>query len=76
MLDFDAIPLDCPSDYTISHSSANFTGRNTSYGTVIPVQCEKGYKINGDNYAICQKDGKWSGTKCEPKGEGQSPRDV
>lgn len=57
----------CPSDYSIAHSFANFTGRKTNFGTVIPVRCESGYKVSGEHYAICQKDAKWSSTKCVMK---------
>lgn len=57
----------CPSDFSIAHSYANFTGRGTAFGIVIPVTCESGYEVSGTSYAICQKDGKWSTTKCELK---------
>ena len=60
---------ECGTNHTVAHSQANFTERTQfHYGTVVPIYCDKGYKIDGNNFAVCQEDGTWSKTRCRKKG--------
>ena len=60
---------ECGTNHTVAHSQANFTERTQfHYGTVVPIYCDKGYEIVGNNFAVCQEDGTWSKTRCRKKG--------
>ena len=59
---------ECGTNHSIAHSNANFTGRASHYGTIVPVYCDKGYTVTGNQFSTCQANGKWSNTKCMLKG--------
>ena len=49
----------------IPHGIANFTKRDTALEKLVPVKCDKGYRIQGDAHITCLKTGNWStNTKC------------
>ena len=60
---------ECGTDQVIENSQANFTARSKFYyGEIVPVHCDSGYELVGGPFATCQANGKWSDTKCQPKG--------
>ena len=47
----------------------DFTGRQTTYGSTVPVSCNQGYGIRGTGHITCQTDGTWGGNgECLIKG--------
>ena len=51
---------DCGSDFSIADGHVNFTGLATTYGERIPVSCNEGYELVGEEVITCLADGTWS----------------
>ena len=61
---------DCGLKYHIEHGYAHFEGHETTYGSQVPVSCNDGYTLEGDNFTVCQNDGRWSlNTACHAVGK-------
>ena len=61
---------DCGTLYTIPHGHANFTGGHTTYNHSVPIICNHGYVLHGDNFSTCLANGSWSeGTSCVSEGK-------
>ena len=62
--------VDCGPSYSIDNGHADFSEGETAYESEIPVLCDSGYELHGDNYTVCKEDGYWSNnTECTIKGE-------
>ena len=60
---------DCGKSYNIPNGYANFPGRKTTYQQIIPILCNEGYDIVGNDFITCEADGSWSeGSSCQIKG--------
>ena len=59
---------DCGARYTLDNGRVDFTGRGTTYNSIVPVTCSPGYEVKGDDFITCQANGQWSNTDCLPKG--------
>ena len=60
---------ECQSTYHMDHGHAEFGGRATTYGAIVPVFCASGYEISGNHrYITCLATGEWSKAVCVPKG--------
>ena len=51
---------DCGHDYPVDNGHAHFRGYNTTYGEMVPIHCNVGFYIEGDEYITCLSDGSWS----------------
>ena len=51
---------DCGSSETIDNGQANFTDALTTYGQLVPVICNLGYRLTGGTNIECLADGTWS----------------
>ena len=60
---------DCGSIYDVEHGIVNFTGQKTTFNHSVPVNCDIGYEVHGDDHIKCLSNGVWS-TKsaCHIKG--------
>ena len=61
---------DCGASYTLAHGHANFTDRETTFNHTVPVTCNIGYDITGEEHITCLHTGNWSmDTECIIKGK-------
>ena len=46
-----------------------YEGRDTRFGSKVPVTCNDGYKLSGDDHITCASDGTWTkATQCVIQG--------
>ena len=56
---------DCGDTYSIANGQVEYKGRSTYVNHKVPVKCNEGYKIQGDDELTCLHSGSWStGTSC------------
>ena len=60
---------DCGKIYPLENGHAHFSGYTTTFNSTVPVHCDKGYEVEGDDYISCLASGNWSRTSaCKIKG--------
>ena len=60
---------DCGKIYPLENGHAHFSGYTTTFNSTVPVHCNKGYEVEGDDYIHCLASGNWSRTSaCKIKG--------
>lgn len=60
---------DCKTEKTVKNGIIVY-GNKTTYNELAEVVCDKGYKVKGHPYLVCQTDGKWTdNTTCETVGK-------
>ena len=60
---------DCGKIYPLENGHAHFSGYTTTFNSTVPVHCNKGYEVEGDEYIHCLGSGNWSRTSaCKIKG--------
>ena len=61
---------DCGTAYHIEHGHVNFDGMKTTYLKQVPVKCDVGYHIVGEQNITCLAGGIWSNnTACRSLGK-------
>lgn len=57
----------CGTSFIIHHGHVDFTGQETTYNKLLPIQCEHGYEVTGEGHITCLASGNWSNdTHCIP----------
>ena len=60
---------DCGKIYPLENGHAHFSGYTTTFNSTVPVHCNKGYEVEGDDHIRCLASGNWSRTSaCKIKG--------
>ena len=58
---------------SLPNGHANFTDRETPFNNSVPLFCNSGYDLDGEDEATCGHDGSWSfQTTCQIKGNAQT----
>ena len=59
----------CKNDARIENGNIQFEGNVTFFKHTVPVSCNAGFQLEGDNFTICLDDGLWSSNAvCTIKG--------
>ena len=57
---YDAIvSAGCSNYKDIVHGEVDFTDGNTAVGSVLPITCDEGYRLQGGYNVTCMPDGCW-----------------
>lgn len=65
---FKILDVECGRVQPIWKGEIIYVNLTTHLGSVINYSCGNGYRLIGEKERICQKDGKWSGSKAKCEG--------
>ena len=55
--------------YALDNGIVNFSGFKTTFNHSVPINCDTGYEIHGDDQITCLPEGTWSSNSaCHIKG--------
>ena len=61
---------DCGSELVVENGYVEFSGKPTTFGSIIAVTCSDGYKNQGEDHITCLANGTWTKhTACQIRGE-------
>ena len=59
----------CHTLFHLEHGHVDYVGEDTTFGSTIPIVCNEGYEIQGQDHIYCGEDGIWIGSiACRPAG--------